>query len=380
MQLYHLKDLFKFLFQAAVGGLALAFVALVFFPDLIPAPGKDTGGGPAAQAGGRPLSYHDAIRRASPAVVNVYTTQVVQRQVHPLFQDPLFRRFFGEPPQQEPQLNSNLGSGVILNDKGYLLTNAHVINKATEIQITLSDGRQAHAGIVGIDSETDLAVLKIDLDDLPTAPIGDSGRLDVGDVVLAIGNPYDFGQTVTQGIVSAMGRQRLGISAIEDFIQTDADINPGNSGGALIDARGRLVGINTAIFSQSGGSQGIGFAIPINLAVDVMDQIIDQGYVVRGWLGVVLQTVPQDIAESVSLEHGGVLVTGVVGGGPASRAGLKPGDIITRINGGNVYNPQQAIEVISGFKPGEEITLDVLRGWDDLTVTATVSQRPSYPN
>lgn len=376
-----LKDSLKLIIQAVIGGLAAAFVVLVFFPDLIPGSSTAPGGSSpiTAEAPSPPPSYREAINEVSPAVVNVYTTQVVQRRPHPLFQDPLFRRFFGEPPEPQQQLNSNLGSGVILSRDGYVVTNAHVINKATEIQVTLADGRQCQASIVGIDAETDLAVLKVDLQELPSAPIGDSNRLGVGDVVLAIGNPYDFGQTVTQGIVSAMGRQRLGISAIEDFIQTDADINPGNSGGALINAAGELIGINTAIYSRSGGSQGIGFAIPINLAMDVLNQIIDQGYVVRGWLGVEAQMVPRDIAESLNLQQGGVLISGVLGGGPAARAGLMPGDIITRIDGEEMYNPQQAIQKISGYKPGEEITLDVLRGWDELTITATVTQRPSYP-
>ena len=373
-----LKDSIKFLAQAVLGGLAIAFVILFFFPDLLPSRHSDST--PAAAAGAspdQPLSYHAAIRRVAPAVVNVYTAQLVQRPVNPLLQDPLFRRFFGVP-EPEQQLNSSLGSGVIFNQNGYILTNAHVINKATAIQITLADGRQAQASIVGIDAETDLAVLKINLKNLPTAPIGDSDHLQVGDVVLAIGNPYNFGQTVTQGIVSAIGRQRLGISAIEDFIQTDADINPGNSGGALVGSDGRLVGINTAIYSQSGGSQGIGFAIPINLAVGVLQQLLDKGYVVRGWLGVEVQVVPQDIIDATGLKHG-VLVSGVLGNGPAARAGLEPGDIITSINGQDLYSPQQTIQMINRLKPGETIQLAVLRGWDKITINAQVTQQPSYP-
>ena len=378
MDYQFLKDSIKFLAQAVLGGLAIAFVILFFFPDLLPSRHSDST--PAAAAGAspdQPLSYHAAIRRVSPAVVNVYTAQLVQRPVNPLLQDPLFRRFFGVP-EPEQQLNSSLGSGVIFNQNGYILTNAHVINKATAIQITLADGRQAQASIVGIDAETDLAVLKINLKNLPTAPIGDSDHLQVGDVVLAIGNPYNFGQTVTQGIVSAIGRQRLGISAIEDFIQTDADINPGNSGGALVGSDGRLVGINTAIYSQSGGSQGIGFAIPINLAVGVLQQLLDKGYVVRGWLGVEVQVVPQDIIDATGLKHG-VLVSGVLGNGPAARAGLEPGDIITSINGQDLYSPQQTIQMINRLKPGETIQLAVLRGWDKITINAQVTQQPSYP-
>jgi len=373
-----LKDSIKFLAQAVIGGLAIAFVILVFFPQLLPfrhgadAPAAAIGTSPA-----QPLSYHAAIRRVAPAVVNVYTTQLVQRPMNPLFQDPLFRRFFGIP-EPEKQLNSSLGSGVIFDQHGYILTNAHVINKATAIQITLADGRQAQASIVGIDEETDLAVLKINLKNLPTAPIGDSNHLQVGDVVLAIGSPYNLGQTVTQGIVSAIGRQRVGISAIEDFIQTDADINPGNSGGALVGSDGRLVGINTAIYTQSGGSQGIGFAIPINLAVGVMQQLRDKGYVVRGWLGVEVQVVPQDIIDATSLKHG-VLISVVFNNGPAARAGLQPGDIIMSINGQDLYSPQQTIQIINRLNPGDTIKLAVLRGWNEITVSAQITQQPTYP-
>jgi serine protease DegS len=372
-----LKEAIKFLVQSIIGGLAIAFVILVFFPDLLPsrhgadAPAAVTGTSPA-----QPLSYHAAIQRVAPAVVNVYTTQLVQRPTNPLLQDPLFRRFFGIP-EPEQQLNSSLGSGVIFDQHGYILTNAHVINKATAIQITLADGRQDQASIVGIDRETDLAVLKVNLKNLPTAPIGDSDHLQVGDVVMAIGSPYNLGQTVTQGIVSAIGRQRVGISAIEDFIQTDADINPGNSGGALVGGDGRLVGINTAIYTQSGGSQGIGFAIPINLAVGVMQQLRDKGYVVRGWLGVEVQVVPQDIIDATGLKHG-VLVSGLVSNGPAARAGLEPGDILTGINGQDLYSPQQAIQIINRLKPGDTIKLAVLRGWNEITVSARITQRPTY--
>ena len=371
-------ELLKFLAQSVLGGLAVAFVILAFFPNLLPQ--RDRDAAPAVAAGNPgdlAPSYHAAIRRVAPAVVNVYASRLVQRPVPPMFQDPLFRRFFGDPKPQQ-QVNTDLGSGVILNQNGYVLTNAHVINQASVIQITLADGRQARASIVGIDAETDLAVLKIDLKNLPSAPIGDSDHLQVGDVVLAIGNPYNFGQTVTQGIVSAMGRQRLGISPIEDFIQTDADINPGNSGGALINSDGKLVGINTAIYSQSGGSQGIGFAIPINLAVGVMQQILDKGYVVRGWLGIEVQPLPRDIAEATGLRHG-VLISGVRNNAPAAKSGLVPGDILVAVNGRNVDSPQQVIQQITRLKPGESVKLEVLRGWDKLTLVATVSQLPSYP-
>jgi Do/DeqQ family serine protease len=373
-----LSETIKFLVQSVIGGLAIAFVILIFFPDLLPS--RQGADAPAAVTGATPaqtLSYHAAIRRVAPAVVNVYTTQLVQRPLNPLLQDPLFRRFFGIPEPGQ-QLNSSLGSGVIFDQHGYILTNAHVINKATAIQITLADGRQTRASIVGIDRETDLAVLKVNLKNLPAAPIGDSDHLQVGDVVLAIGSPYNLNQTVTQGIVSAIGRQRVGISAIEDFIQTDADINPGNSGGALVGSDGRLVGINTAIYTQSGGSQGIGFAIPINLAVGVMQQLRDNGYVVRGWLGAEVQVIPQDIIDATGLKHG-VLISVVFNNGPVARAGLQPGDIITSIDGQDLYSPQQYNKIITGLKPGATIRLEVLRGWDKITVSAQVIQQPTYP-
>lgn len=369
----------RFLFHSVLGGLAIAFVLMAVFPGLLSDSSEKQPAVYSSVTGplSGPVSYRDAIANVAPAVVNVYASQLVQRRINPLFQDPLFRRFFGDPGPEQ-QRNSNLGSGVILNQSGYVLTNAHVIDKADTIQITLTDGRQIAAEVVGIDTETDLAVLRIELQNLPTAPIGDSTILKVGDVVLAIGNPYDFGQTVTQGIVSATGRKRLGISAIEDFIQTDAAINPGNSGGALITATGELIGINTAIFSNSGGSQGIGFAIPINLAMDVMQQIIDNGFVVRGWLGIEAQVVPGDIVEAANLTQGGVLVSGVLMDGPAAKAGIKPGDILIKINNEPLYNPQQAIQMISQFRPGEIININILRGWDELAIHAQVSQRPAF--
>jgi serine protease DegS len=308
-------------------------------------------------------------------VVNVYSRQFRNEYANPLFQDPLFRRFFGDP-SQEPEINNNLGSGVILNEMGYLITNAHVITEADEIQVTLTDGRLAKADVVGIDSETDLAILHINLDGLPVAAIGNSDLLQVGDVVLAIGNPYNFGQTVTQGIVSATRRSRVGITVIEDFIQTDAAINPGNSGGALINARGELVGINTAIYSKSGGSQGIGFAIPIDLAIDVMRQLISKGYVERGWLGIIPEPVPVDIAVAMDLEISGIFVTAVFQDSPADSAGVMPGDIITKINGNALLDAQQAVQIITGFKPGEIINLDIMRDWKRIFISAEVTQRP----
>lgn len=371
----NIPRLLKFLAQSIAAGLAAAFVALHLFPGLLPG-GAARPGAPSEVAAAAPVaSYSEAVTAIAPAVVNVYATQIQQRAIHPLFRDPLFRRFFGNPPVNE-QRNSNLGSGVLVDPQGYLLTNAHVIRQADEIRVTLRDGRQAMAEIVGIDADTDLAVLKIALEALPVAPLSDAARPQVGDVVLAIGNPYDFGQTVTQGIVSATQRNRLGIATFEDFIQTDADINPGNSGGALVTATGQLIGINTAIISSSGGSQGIGLAIPISLAMNVMRQLIDHGYVTRGWLGVELQIVPSDIAAAAELDEGGVLVAAMLNQGPAARAGLRPGDIMISVNGSPLRNPQQAINMIAQIQPGAAIEIELLRGWQRFVVEAEVAQRP----
>ncbi len=379
MNLTDLKNFLKFVFRFSLGGVAIALVLLLLFPDRL-LPGRGNPQNDIRITRKNPVeivSYHDAISMAAPAVVNVYATQILSRRVNPLLQDPIFRRFFGDlPPGQ--QKNSSLGSGVIVNESGYLLTNAHVIEKASEIQVRLADGRESQAEVIGMDPETDLAVLRIDLENLPVAPVGDSNSLRVGDVVLAIGNPYDFGQTVTQGLVSATRRSRLGITHIEDFIQTDAAINPGNSGGALINAGGRLVGINTAIFSNTGGSQGIGFAVPINMAVDVMQQLVSNGFVIRGWLGIEAQPVPADSAAPSNAGSGGIVVTGVYRNSPAARAGIMPGDIITRINGELLLDAQQAIQKISRLQPGEMINLDIIRGWQNLFLTAEVGQRPKF--
>ncbi len=325
------------------------------------------------------VSYSSAVKTAAPAVVNVYSARIRQEEAHPLLQDPTFKRFFGEAPAEpESPIDNNLGSGVILDGAGLILTNAHVIKNADQVRISLQDGRQAFARVVGTDSDTDLAVLKINLENLPVIPIGDSSRLEVGDVVLAIGNPYDFGQTVTQGIVSATGRSSVGITTFEDFIQTDADINPGNSGGALIDAYGRLIGINTAIISKDGGGSGIGFATPIDLALDVTWQLLAYGKVVRGWLGIEAQALSEDMKKQTGLSSGGVFISGVLRQGPAHQAGLMPGDIITHIANQPVFSPQQAIQLISQIKPGSVIDILVQRGWDEFMVKAKVIQRPKF--
>jgi serine protease DegS len=304
---------------------------------------------------------------------------MVLQQSSPLFNDPFFRRFFGEQFGIKPREHeeTSLGSGVIINAKGYILTNNHVIEGADTIQVTLRDGRTVTALLVGSDPEADLAVLKIDQENLPAITIGDADALRVGDVVLAIGNPFGVGQTVTLGIVSATGRSSLGINTFENFIQTDAAINPGNSGGALITARGELIGINTAIFSQSGGSQGIGFAIPMSLAKNSMAQIVEKGYVSRGWMGVEIQELTPQLAESFGLkEEKGIIIAGVLKEGPADKGGLKPGDIILRINGKAIENSHDALNTIGQTSPGEQISVEGHRDGKPLQRKVEVGERP----
>ncbi len=374
------RPLLVFLGQSVIAGLALAFLALYIFPDLAPRTSLedfDLRNSPAATRGseGRP-SYHNAVQVSAPAVVNIYATKVRRSLPNPLFQDPLFRRFFGD--QGIDQRATNLGSGVIMSTAGTLITNAHIVEDADEIGVTLADGRQSLADVIGIDSETDLAVLKIDLAELPVIPIGNSDQLQVGDIVLAIGNPYDLSQTVTQGIVSAVGRSRLGISTFENFIQTDADINPGNSGGALINTSGELVGINTAIYSMNGGgSQGIGFSIPINVATGIMQSLMQHGHVIRGWLGIEAQAVPPDMRNRQGARQAGVLVAGVMQNSPAADAKIIPGDIIIEINGIQIDDPYRAIQMIAEIPPGDTIEILLLRGWQEARVQAIVGQRPA---
>ncbi len=365
------KNIF-FILRYSAYGLAIAFLFLLFTSnDLL-------SGFSLISSKSNRYSFNNAVAATAPAVVNVYASKVYQERSHPLFSDPLFRRFFGDvPTMPKKRRDSSIGSGVIMNTTGYILTNAHVIQNADNIQITLNDGRLAQAQLIGLDVDTDLAVLNIPMQNLPQIPIGNSTELKVGDIVLAIGNPYNFGQTVTQGIVSATSRKRRGISYFDDFIQTDADINLGNSGGALINATGELIGINTAIISSSGGSEGIGLATPINQALDIMNQIIKNGKVVRGWLGIEAQTLSADIIESAKLETGGVLVTAIIQNGPAENAGLVPGDIIISIDGKNVSAPDQAIETIIEFIPGSEVKINILRGWEQQELTARIAHRPS---
>ncbi len=376
--------LLSFILKSAIVGLALAFIAVVRHPEwlqLNPRVVEIQTASPAASgriAAGM-LSYADAVAHAAPAVVNVYTAKRVTQRADPFFDDPQLRRFFGNAtgrPQQ--QVQTSLGSGVIVSAQGYVLTNNHVIEGADEIQVMLADGRSVQAKLVGSDPESDLAVLRIALDKLPTITLGDSQHLRVGDVVLAIGNPFGVGQTVTHGIVSATGRNHLGINTFEDFIQTDAAINPGNSGGALISPDGTLIGINTAIFSRTGGSQGIGFAIPVSLVQGVMRQIIEHGSVVRGWLGIETQDLTPEMAQGIGMRDGhGVLVSGILRGSPAHQAGLAPGDVITHIDESPVTDAGNALKLIAAHAPGSRIHLQGLRAGGAFSVNAEVGTRPA---
>ncbi|TCS37239.1 serine protease DegQ [Paucimonas lemoignei] len=321
-------------------------------------------------------SYRDAARRAMPSVVNIYTSKA-SRQRNPMLDDPLFRRFFGDRLEEQDEKQFSLGSGVIVSPQGYILTNNHVVEAADEIEVALADGRKAAGKVVGTDSETDLAVIKINLDNVPAITLGRAEQLKVGDVVLAIGNPFGVGQTVTMGIVSALGRSHLGINTFENFIQTDAAINPGNSGGALIDTNGNLLGINTAIYSRSGGSLGIGFAIPVTTVKTVMDSIISTGQVVRGWIGVEPQDITPELAESFGLKQKtGTIIAGVLRGGPADRAGIRPGDILIAVDGHVVNDTTEMLNLIAQLKPGNKAKMTILRKNEQTSLDVLVGKRP----
>jgi serine protease DegQ len=319
-------------------------------------------------------SYREGARRAMPAVVNIFTTKEARQPQNPFMDDPLFRRFFGDQ-QEEKQFS--LGSGVIVSSEGYILTNNHVIETADEIEVALADGRKSAAKLVGSDPETDLAVIKIDLRNLPAITLGHAEQARVGDVVLAIGNPFGVGQTVTMGIISALGRNHLGINTFENFIQTDAAINPGNSGGALTDTSGNLLGINTAIYSRSGGSLGIGFAIPVSTAKSVMEAIISTGQVVRGWIGVEPQDITPELAESFGLSRkSGAIIAGVLKDGPADRAGIRPGDILVSVDDKPVTDTTDLLNLIAQLKPGSRAKMMVLRKNREAALDVTIGKRP----
>lgn len=370
-----------FLGWPIVTGVLIAVIILQFFPNMFAPPvttveiRETTADTP--HLGNGPISYANAVETASPAVVNIYTQHVVKLTQHPMVDDPTFKRFFdlGDMPQRE-RIQSSLGSGVILNQQGYIITNNHVIAGADRIVVALKDGREAPAKIVGTDPETDLAILKTELKQLPSITLSSSDSLRVGDVVLAIGNPFGVGQTVTMGIVSATGRNGLGLNTYEDFLQTDAAINPGNSGGALVDAIGNLVGINTAIFSKSGGSQGIGFAIPSSLAKKVMTDLIEHGRVIRGWLGIEIQELTPRLAESFGLEDvNGLIIAGIYKDGPSHQAGLQPGDIMLTIDGKPVEGRKSMIE-IADVKPGTKLPIEFIRNGKRYNTNIIVGERP----
>jgi Do/DeqQ family serine protease len=378
MKLYRV---FTFLFTSITTGLAAALIVLLLRPQLLQNVWLDRIRPPAVSAtdnGNAPASYADAVARAAPAVVNVYASKLTRTRVNPLFEDPLFKRFFGDRLHQPTYKRENsLGSGVIVNENGYILTNNHVIKDASEIRVVLRDGRQFPARVVGADPETDLAVLQAAGDRLPVAQLGDSDRLRVGDVVMAIGNPFGVGQTVTLGIVSATGRDQLGIATIENFIQTDAAINPGNSGGALINARGDVIGINTAIFSDSGASHGIGFAIPTHIARMVLQQISQHGHVIRGWIGITAQQLTPALAESFGLQgQRGLLISGVLENGPADRAHIQPGDLLVAVDGHPVRDAPHVLNRIAAHRPGDRLRLSLVRGGKPLDVRVEVAERP----
>ena len=324
-----------------------------------------------------PFSYATAVERAAPAVVNVYTTTIVETRAHPMARDPFFRNFFNLPSEpRRKRMESSLGSGVIVSANGYILTNHHVIAGADDIVVELKDGRVSQASVVGTDLDTDIAVLKIELNNLPKLILTTSpGR--VGDLVFAIGNPFGVGQTVTMGILSATGRNQVGLANYEDFIQTDAAINPGNSGGALVNVRGELVGINTAIFTRSGGSNGIGFAIPASIATDIMQELIDHGQVIRGWIGVETTLLTDDLARSFGVnKNTGVLISGVYRRGPAANADILPGDILTHMNDQKITDGRVAMNQAAGFEPGAKIVVRLLRNGQPIERIVLVGQRP----
>lgn len=368
-----LKKTLAFLLRSVTLGLALAFVVVWLRPDLLGRINAVRANFSASPAAG---SFHAAVSATAPSVVNIHSARRAADRDTPWLDDPLLQRYFGDDFAPGNRIETTLGSGVIVSADGYILTNNHVISGADAIQIALADGRIADAEVVGTDPDTDLALLDVDLDDLPVIPMGRSDEIRVGDVVLAIGNPFGVGQTVTQGIVSATGRNYIGHATFENFIQTDAAINPGNSGGALVNTRGELVGVNSAIFSRSGGSNGIGFAVPVNLARGVLNQLIEHGRVIRGWLGVDPQDLTPELAEAFGLDTtAGFIVRDVYQGSPAEAAGLQRGDAITHINDDLVADSREALTVIASTPPGETVRIRGVRAGQPFVTSATVIER-----
>ncbi|CAB3763273.1 2-alkenal reductase [Burkholderia puraquae] len=388
-----LRRFWLFFAQAVTVLLALMFIVVTLKPQWLQRQGQlgkqlatpivalrevapGIGGAPAT------TSYAEAAQKAMPAVVNVFSSKDGSLPPDPRAKDPLFRYFFGDrnARKQQDEPAANLGSGVIVSPEGYILTNQHVVDGADQIEVALADGRTATAKVIGSDPETDLAVLKINMTNLPTITLGRSDQSRVGDVVLAIGNPFGVGQTVTMGIISALGRNHLGINTFENFIQTDAPINPGNSGGALVDVNGNLLGINTAIYSRSGGSLGIGFAIPVSTARTVLESIITTGSVTRGWIGVEPQDVTPEIAESFGLsQKSGAIVAGVLQGGPADKAGIKPGDILVSVNGDEITDTTKLLNTVAQIKPGTPTKVHVVRKGKEFDMNVVIGKRPPPP-
>ncbi len=383
-----LRKFWLFFAQAVTVCIAVLFVVSTLRPDLLawntrPAAPVAKVAAPAATStaspAGRLISFSDAAKRAMPTVVNIYTSKEVKAQRPPFMDDPVFRYFFGGETDSPAQKSNNLGSGVIVSEQGYILTNAHVVEAADEIEVALADNRRAKAKVIGTDPETDLAVIKIDLPKLPAITFGQSDQAQVGDMVLAIGNPFGVGQTVTFGIISALSRSHLGINTFENFIQTDAAINPGNSGGALVDINGNMIGINTAIYSRTpgGASLGIGFAIPVSTAKQVLDQLVQTGTVTRGWIGVAVQDLTGELAESLKLsEARGTLITEVFSGTPADQAGMKSGDVLVAVDGKPVTDSAGMLTLISAITPGSSAALKVIRTQKEVELKVTVGKRP----
>ena len=370
--------------QVVTACLALLFLLRLFFPQLLNQPSQTVVVKEVSQTNLVPKisSYSMAAQKAMPAVVNIFTSKKALPNPHQRFlDDPAFRQFFGdqlEGMETPSQPDNSLGSGVIVSEQGLILTNNHVIATADAIEIALADGRKLPATVIGTDPESDLALIKIEAANLPAITFASSDAINVGDIVLAIGNPFGVGQTVTQGIVSALGRNHLGINTFENFIQTDASINPGNSGGALIDVAGNLVGVNSAIYSRNGGSMGIGFAIPAKLAKQVMEQIITQGSVTRGWIGIEAQDITAELAESFRLSQAqGSLIAGVLAGGPAARAGLKAGDILLKINESKVVDSASMLNIISILPPNKSAILTISRAQKIINIPVVIGRRPT---
>lgn len=351
-----MKSALVFMLQSVVVGLAVAFLVVLIRPDLLPSIG--------APPSGQPFSYADAVDISAPAVANVYTKRLVSDSDSP-------------SPRTRFRVSTNFASAVIIDPEGYVVTNYHVIAEAAEIRIQLSDGRIAEPRTIGVDIETDLALLKVDVGPLPAIPLGSSSQLRIGDVVLAIGNPYGLSKSVTQGIVSATGRGLLNLVTFENFIQTDAAINAGNSGGALVNANGELVGINTAVLAQDSGTEGIGFAIPVDLVRGVVEQLKLHGRVIRGWMGLS----PDDLTTAERAEKGldsdiGILLVSVYDGGPADQAGLRRGDVILSINNEPIVSQRQALLIVAGSMPGDEVEIRAWRDGEQILTTVVAGERP----